>query len=197
MGLYFLSSYNWHRLWGSSAIFFIQAMANSRKNREEFIGSQNEDHFVNLEWMRDREHNRTLSVRVETQHTKRTSRIQSSTRSHLSHEQETRNFKLEIDHLRKKLRHMAHFRGDPTPPSSLGSNDKGNHSYKPRSRTPPSESVSACSHLDIVEKHSRRQGESSSPRKMGNDAMSRSLRQISKSPFTRRIDRAKIPHRFT
>ena len=130
MGLYFLSSYNWRHLWGSSTIFFIQAMANSRQNREELIGSQNEDHFVNLEWMRDREHNRTLSVRVETQHTKHTSRIQSSTRSHLSHEQETRNLKLVIDHLHKKLRHRAHVRGDPTPPSSLGSKDKGKTKIK-------------------------------------------------------------------
>ena len=134
---------------------------------------------------------------METQHTKHISRIQLSTRSHLSHEQETWNLKLEIDHLHKKLRCRAHVRGDPTPPSSLGSNDKGNRSYSLRSRTSPNESVSACSHLDIVEKHGRRQGESSSPRKMGNDAMSRFLRQISKSPFTRRIDRAKIPHHFT
>ena len=32
---------------------------------------------------------------------------------------------------------------------------------------------------------------------MGNDAMSKALHQISKSPFTRRIDRAKLPRRFT
>ena len=35
------------------------------------------------------------------------------------------------------------------------------------------------------------------PRSMGNDAMSKALRQISKSPFTHRIDKAKLPHRFT
>ena len=137
-----------------------------------------------MEQRRDREHNRTLSIRVEMQHTEHTSKIQSSTRSHVSHEQETRNLKLEIDHLLKKLCHKAHVRRDPTPPSSLGSNDKGDHSYRPRSRTPPSESFFACSRLDMVEKHSRRQGESSSPRKMGNDTMSRALCQISKSPFT-------------
>ncbi|XP_030923010.1 uncharacterized protein LOC115949884 [Quercus lobata] len=32
---------------------------------------------------------------------------------------------------------------------------------------------------------------------MGNDAMSEAFCQISKSPFTRRIDRHKLPHRFT
>ena len=92
---------------------------------------------------------------------------------------------------------MAHVKGDPTPPSSLGSNEKGDYSYRPRSRTPPSESFTASSCLDRVEKHNRRWGESSSPRNMGNDVMSKVLRQISKSPFTQRIYRAKLPHRFT
>ena len=35
------------------------------------------------------------------------------------------------------------------------------------------------------------------PRSMGNDTMCKALRQISKSPFTRKIDRAKLPRRFT
>ena len=40
-------------------------MAGSRKNREEFVGSQHVDHFVSMERRRDREANRTPSVRVE------------------------------------------------------------------------------------------------------------------------------------
>ena len=32
---------------------------------------------------------------------------------------------------------------------------------------------------------------------MGNDAMSKALQQISKSPFVRRINKAKLPHRFS
>ena len=115
----------------------------------------------------------------------------------MSHEQETRNLKLEIDHLRKKLHHRAHVRGDQTPPSSSGSEDEGDCNYRPKLRTPPSESFSTSSHLDRVEKHSKRRGESSFPRSMGNNAMSKTLRQISKSPITRRIDRAKLPHNFT
>ena len=35
------------------------------------------------------------------------------------------------------------------------------------------------------------------PRSMRNNAISKALRQISKSPLTRRIDKAKLPHRFT
>ena len=39
------------------------------------------------------------------------------------HEQETRNLKLEIDYLCKKLHRKEHDRRDPTPPSSEGSDE--------------------------------------------------------------------------
>ena len=41
-------------------------MANLRNDREESVGFQRDDHFVNLERKRDRDHNPTSSVRVET-----------------------------------------------------------------------------------------------------------------------------------
>jgi len=44
-------------------------MANLGNDREESVGSQHDNHFVNLEHRRDRDHNPTPSVRVETQHT--------------------------------------------------------------------------------------------------------------------------------
>ena len=66
-------------------------MDNSRQNRKESIGSQRVDHFVNLEWRRDREHNRTPSARVETEHTEHTNESQSRTGNHVPYEQETRN----------------------------------------------------------------------------------------------------------
>ena len=72
-------------------------MANPEHDREE---SQQDDHFVNLEQRRDREHN-LPSVMVETQYIEHTRRSQSRTRSHVSHEQEMRNLKLEIDHFAK------------------------------------------------------------------------------------------------
>ena len=75
-------------------------MANLEQNREESVGSQWEDHFVNLEPRRDRENNPTPSVMVETQHTQRS---HLRTRSHVLHEQETRDLKCKIDHLHKKL----------------------------------------------------------------------------------------------
>ena len=94
---------------------------------------------------------------------------------------------LKIDHLRRKLCHKQR-RGTPSS-SESPSNDDG--SYKPRSRNPPSESLS------YDEDHNRRQrGKSSSRRGLGSDAMSKALRQISKSPFTRRIEGGKLHRRF-
>ena len=78
-------------------------MANLEQNREESVGSQWNDHFVNLEPRRDRENNPTPNVMVETQHTEHTERSHSRTRSRVLHEQETQDLKRKIDHLRKKL----------------------------------------------------------------------------------------------
>ncbi|XP_075662955.1 uncharacterized protein LOC142632439 [Castanea sativa] len=96
----------------------------------------------------------------------------------------------EIDHLKKKLRHERRRR---TPsfidPSSKGSRDT---SYRPRSRTPLDESFS----YEEDNLHGRK-GKNSFTKGLGNDAMGRALHQISKSPFTRRVEEGKLPWRFT
>lgn len=60
-------------------------MANLEHNVEESIGSQREDHFVSLERCRDRENNRTPSVRVETQHIEHTKRSYYRLGGHILH----------------------------------------------------------------------------------------------------------------
>ena len=60
--------------------------------------------------------------------------------SHLSHEEDTRALKLEIDHLKRKLRHE--WRKQTPSNSDFSFDDKENGSYRHRSRTPPSESFS-------------------------------------------------------
>ena len=92
----------------------------------------------------------------------------------------------EIDNLKKMLRHTQR---KQTPSSSdISSNDEEDASYKQRSRTPPSESLS------YDEKYHHKRRYKSLPRKgLGNDAMSKALKQISKSPFTRKIEGAKLP----
>ena len=70
-------------------------MVGSGPHQAKSMGSQREDHFVNLERRRDHE----VSV-----HTTYTGKSQSRNESHLSHEEDT-TLQLEIDHLKRKLRH--------------------------------------------------------------------------------------------
>jgi len=148
-------------------------MANVGKDREESIGSQRENHFVNLERRRDRQH--TPSIMVESYHTKRTKRSHSRTRSHVSHDQETRKLQQEIDRLHKKLRHRERDRRNPSSLPSDGSRGSKDRSYRHRSRTPSSESYSASSHQDRSEKSSNKHEKRSSHHGKGNDAMSKAL----------------------
>ncbi|XP_030941878.1 uncharacterized protein LOC115966874 [Quercus lobata] len=63
--------------------------------------------------------------------------------------------------------------------------------YRRRSKTPPSESFS------YDEEHHHKRRYKSPPRKgLGNDTMSKALNQISKSPFTCKIEGAKPPQQF-
>ena len=156
-------------------------MVGSSSNLEESMGSQHQDHFVNLECRRDQE----VSV-----HTTHTSRSQSSSGSHLSHEENTKAMQLEIDHLKRKLLHERRRR---TPSNShFSSKDEEYGSYRPRTRTPSSESFSYDEDY-----HHKRRSRNSSFRGLGNDTMSKALNQISKSPFSRRIEGGRLPRQFT
>ena len=85
------------------------------------MGSQREDHFLNLERRRDRE----VSV-----HTTHTDRSQSRSRSHISNEKDTKAMQLEIDRLRRRLRHK---RWSKTPSNfDVSSNDDKDGSYRPK-----------------------------------------------------------------
>ena len=96
---------------------------------------------------------------------------------------------LEIDHLWRKLCRKQQ-RG--TPSSSKSPSDDDDDSYRPKSRTLPSESFSYDE-----DRHYKRRSRSPSCRGLGNDAMSKALCQNSKSPFTWRVKRGKLPWRFT
>ena len=154
-------------------------MVGSRFDREDSIGSQCQDHFLNIEWRRDWE----VSV-----HTTHTSRSQSRSGSHVSHEKDTKVMQLEINCLWRRL---CHERRRRTPSNSDVSSDDGDGSYMPRSRTPPSESFSCDK-----DSHRGLRNKSSSCKGLGNNAMSRALNQISKSPFTRKIGGG-LPRWFT
>ena len=95
----------------------------------------------------------------------------------------------EIDDLKKRLRRAQR---KQTPSSSdVSSNDDEDASYRKRLETPPSEPYSC------EEEHSRkRRRRSPSGRGVGTDVMKKALRQISKSPFIRGIEKVKLPRRF-
>ena len=97
---------------------------------------------------------------------------------------------LEINSLRKRLRREGQRR---TPSNSdFSFDDVGDGSYKPRSKAPSSESFSCDK-----DSHRKRRSKSSSCKGLGNYAMSKALNQISRSPFTRRIEGGRLSQWFT
>ena len=95
----------------------------------------------------------------------------------------------EIDDLKRQLR-RAQWKQSP-PSFDVSFNDEEDTIYRQRSRTPPSESFS-CEE-EQLHKRKRR---SLSRRGVGTDVMKKALSQIFKSPFTRGIEKAKLPKRF-
>ena len=110
-------------------------------------------------------------------HTTHTSKSQYWGKSHVSHEENARNMQKEIDHLKRSLRHERRKRAPSNSDFSFDGEEDG--SYRRRSRTPPSGSFS----YDKDYHHECRNINPSSVG-LGNDAMSKALNQISRSPFT-------------
>ena len=151
----------------------------------EPANSQRQDDFLNLEREWDRVEYREGSVR--TTHMNKSHFWRGS---HISQRQDdNKAMQKEIDDLKKKLRHAQQKRS----PSSSGGSSSGEDdaSCWRRSRTPPSESFS-CNEKP----HYRRKYSSPPCKGVGNDVMNKALSQVSKSPFTRKIERAKLPRCF-
>ena len=74
---------------------------------------------------------------------------------------------------------------------SSKSESKEDSNYRPRSRTPPSESFS----YKEVRNH-KQMSKNPTRRSLGNDVRSKALCQISKSLLTWKTDREKLPYRF-
>ena len=95
----------------------------------------------------------------------------------------------EIDDLKRQLR-QAQRKQSPLS-FDVSSNDEEDTIYRQWSRTPPSESFS-CEEEHLHKKKHK----SPSRRGVGTDVMKKALSQISKSPFTRGIEKEKLPMRF-
>ena len=110
--------------------------------------------------------------------------------SHVSQSQNDEQvMQREINDLKRKLRHAQRRQSHPSP--DMPSNDESDNDYRQRSRTPPSE---IFSHEEGH--YRRRKRKNPSPSGLGNNAMSRALDQLFKSPFTHHIEGATLPRRF-
>ena len=112
-------------------------------------------------------------------------------RGHAIHEQvDEKVMQREIDDLKKQLRRSQ--RKQSPSSSDVSSNDKEEDtSYRKQSGTPSSESFSG--EEDHLYKRRRR---NPSGRGVGTNVMKKALSQISKSPFTWGIEKAKLLRRF-
>ena len=120
---------------------------------------------------------------VQTTHT---SKSQSRGKSHVSHAKNERDMQREIDELKKKLRRA--WRKRSSPDSEPSSEETDDATYRRRSRTPPSETFSS------EEEYSHKcKNRSPTHKSLWNNAMNEALRQVAKSPFTRRIEGASLP----
>ena len=109
---------------------------------------------------------------------------------HVAYEQgDEKAMQREIDDLKKQLRRAQQKQSLSS--SDVSSNDKEDTIYRQWFRTPPSESFSY--EEELLHQRKRR---SPSRKGVGNDVMKKALSQISKSPFTWGIEKAKLPKRF-
>ena len=134
-------------------------MIGSGPHQQKPMGSQQQDNFLNLECERDRE---------GSMHIMHTSRSHSRVGGHISQEQQNRAMQLEIDNLKKELRHAQRKRAFSR--YDISFNDEEDTSYKRRTRTPPSESSS------YDEEHHHTHKYKSPPRRgLENDTMNKAL----------------------
>nr|POF23509.1 hypothetical protein CFP56_40083 [Quercus suber] len=155
-------------------------MTERGQQQAESRASQHADPFLNLEQRQDHEF---------SAHTVHTGQSHSRDESYISHAQKNRDLQLEVEKLKRELRHVKRKRVPLHYDEE--SDDQQDPTYQQKSRTPISESFS-------YQEERRREKQPPSPPRgdIGNDAMSKALNQISRSPFTRRIEEARLPRRF-
>ena len=138
----------------------------------ESVGSQRRDHFVNLERKRDRYMAHTHSERVLFIHFER---IGQHKASHNTHNEEVYNLEKKMERLRRCLCCRTRMREDRTPSPDQDLSIGSDESYRPQSRTPPSESFTSSSHCTLRRKHYHRKSRTPPRRGQGHDAMGKAL----------------------
>ena len=154
-------------------------------HQAEFVNIRAQDEFLNLKHQKDLENYQEGSL-----HIVHTGGSGFRRKDYAAHEQgDEKAMQQEIDDLKKQL-HREKQKRSPSS-SNVSSNDEEDTIYRQRFRTPPSESFS-CEEEYLHQRKCR----SPSHKGVGNVVMQKALSQISKSPFTQGIERAKLPRRF-
>ncbi|XP_065617837.1 uncharacterized protein LOC136062570 [Quercus suber] len=107
----------------------------------------------------------------------------------MSHAEKNRDLQRKIEKLKRELRHAKRKRAPSY--SDEDPDDESDVIYQHKSKTSASESYTY-----EEESHSKGQRRSPPHGDVGNDAMSRALNQISRLPFTCRIEEARLPRHF-
>ena len=128
----------------------------------------------------------TESMESQRQDHYHTSKSQSRGKSLVSHEENAENMQKEIDHLERSLRHEQ--RKQAPSNSDFSSDSEEDGSYRRRSRTPL---IKPFSYDEDY--HHERRNRNSSLVGLGNDAISKVLNQIFRSPFTHWIKGGRLP----
>ena len=148
-------------------------MASPRQSGSlESVGSQRRDHFVNLERRRDRYMAHTHSERVLFIHFER---IGQHKASHNTRNEEVYNLEKKMERLRRCLCCRTRMREDRTPSPDQDLSIGSDESYRPQSRTPPSESFTSSSHCTLRRNHYHRKSRTPPRRGQGHDAMGKAL----------------------
>nr|POE49714.1 hypothetical protein CFP56_31166 [Quercus suber] len=125
-------------------------MANESQCEEESVASYRKNLFVNLECWRNRQH--APSAMVGSHHTKYVEHNHPKPKNRASPEQDMLPLQREVDRLRRKLRRKEHDRRSLSSPPSEDSRESWDQSYRRRFKTLPSETFSASSYGDRLEK---------------------------------------------
>ena len=167
-------------------------MAGPRRNGSlESVGSQCRNHFVNLECRKDWDTAYTHSQGAPSFHSEQTRKHKASNHSH---DEEVHNLEKKVERLRRHLLHQTGIREDRTPSPDQYLSTGSDGSYRPRSKTPPSELfVSSSCHSSGRNRYHKK---SKTPPRRGQRHNTMGKAQISRSPFSRRNEQAELPHHF-
>ncbi|XP_075633845.1 uncharacterized protein LOC142606366 [Castanea sativa] len=170
-------------------------MAEASPEREESVSSRRRDLTASLQQGVGKRH--TSRVVVESHRSGQGAAQRSPTEGQMSRDDVLQQMQSEINYLRRCLDSKKRGRKSPSCSSSDSSEAEFGGKGLPVLESLNNEARVSASSGGRTKKQKAAHGEGGAYYEDGNDAMGNALRQISKSPFVARINRAKLPRRFS